>query len=106
MTILANTAMTEGLTLEDYNTPDVTFAARRGATPATVIADMFPEADAAAVRRGRRRDPGGAERQRPRHHGVGAHARPRSAPVTPTSLCVPFDESVPGRGRSLRRAQG
>jgi polar amino acid transport system substrate-binding protein len=44
VTILANTAMTEGFSLEDYNSADVTFAARRGATPATVIAEMFPEA--------------------------------------------------------------
>ncbi|GGH31154.1 amino acid ABC transporter substrate-binding protein, PAAT family [Cribrihabitans marinus] len=42
--ILANTAMTEGFSFEDFNSPDVTFSARRGATPATVIAETFPEA--------------------------------------------------------------
>ncbi|MEP6065086.1 MAG: transporter substrate-binding domain-containing protein [Paracoccaceae bacterium] len=45
LTILANNALTEGFTLEDFNSPDVTFSARRGATPATVIAEMFPEAE-------------------------------------------------------------
>ncbi len=43
-TILANKELTEGFVLEDYNSPDVTFSARRGATPATVIATLFPEA--------------------------------------------------------------
>ena len=45
MAILANRELTEGFELADFNSPDVTFAARRGATPAVVIADMFPEAE-------------------------------------------------------------
>ncbi len=44
LAILANKSMTEGFTMEDFNSPDVTFAARRGATPAVVIAEQFPEA--------------------------------------------------------------
>ena len=44
LAILANTEMTEGFALEDFNSPDVTFSARRGATPAVVIAEKFPEA--------------------------------------------------------------
>ena len=36
--------MTESFTLEDYNSADVIFAARRGGTPATTIAQLFPEA--------------------------------------------------------------
>lgn len=44
LAILANKAMTEGMSLEDLNSPDVTFAARRGATPAVVIAEKFPQA--------------------------------------------------------------
>ena len=44
LTILSNTAITEGFTLDDYNSADVTFAARRGGTPATTIAQLFPEA--------------------------------------------------------------
>lgn len=37
LTILSNTDMTDGFTLKDYNSADVTFGARRGGTPATVI---------------------------------------------------------------------
>jgi polar amino acid transport system substrate-binding protein len=44
LTILSNTGMTDGFALEDYNSADVTFAARRGGTPATTIAQLFPEA--------------------------------------------------------------
>lgn len=44
LTILANRSMTEGFTFEDYNNPEVIFAARRGATPVTVIQSLFPEA--------------------------------------------------------------
>jgi len=42
LAILANKEMTEGFTLDDFNSPDVIFAARRGATPSVVIADRFP----------------------------------------------------------------
>ena len=44
LAILANKEMTAGMSLEDLNSPDVTFAARRGATPAVVIAENFPDA--------------------------------------------------------------
>ena len=42
--LLANRQMTEGFSLEDFDSPDVVFAARRGATPAVAIADNFPNA--------------------------------------------------------------
>lgn len=45
LAILANKSMTDGMSREDLNSPDVTFTARRGATPATVIAKAFPEAN-------------------------------------------------------------
>jgi len=44
LTILANTKMTDGFALEDFNSEEVTFAARRGATPAALIPEMFPKA--------------------------------------------------------------
>ena len=44
LAILANKELTAGMSMEDLNSPDVTFSARRGATPAVVIADKFPEA--------------------------------------------------------------
>lgn len=45
LTVLANRKMTEGFTLEDFNSPEVTFAARRGATPVTAIQQLFPKAN-------------------------------------------------------------
>ena len=45
LAILANKSMTEGMSVEDLNSPDVTFTARRGATPAVVIAEKFPDAN-------------------------------------------------------------
>ncbi|MBU3030899.1 transporter substrate-binding domain-containing protein [Paracoccus marinaquae] len=42
--IVANKQLTEGMTVADLNDPSVTFAARRGGTPSTLIATMFPEA--------------------------------------------------------------
>ncbi len=44
LAILANKELTAGMSVEDLNSPDVTFATRRGATPAVVIAEKFPEA--------------------------------------------------------------
>ena len=44
MSLLTNKKQTEGYSLEDFNSPDVTFSARRGASPATVIAEEFPQA--------------------------------------------------------------
>ena len=44
LTILANTAMTQGMSLEDYNSEDITFSCRRGSTPCTYIATKFPKA--------------------------------------------------------------
>ena len=43
-TILANRQLTEGFSIDDFDSPDVTFAARRGSTPAVVIASRFPNA--------------------------------------------------------------
>ncbi|MCC6006530.1 MAG: transporter substrate-binding domain-containing protein [Rhodobacteraceae bacterium] len=45
MSVLLNTAMTEGMSLDELNDPSVTFAARRGATPVEVIMDVFPNAE-------------------------------------------------------------
>lgn len=43
--IIANIEMTEGFTADDYNSKDVKFTARRGTTPAKVIAEQFPNAE-------------------------------------------------------------
>lgn len=105
MTILANTAMTEGFTLEDYNSPDVTFAARRGATPATVIADMFPEATLLLF------DEDGAATQEVLNGN--AHATMASEPTPsdearryPDVLNVPFDQAFQAGGEGFAVRKG
>ncbi|MFP7571576.1 transporter substrate-binding domain-containing protein [Marivita sp. S2033] len=104
MTILANTAMTEGFTLEDYNSADVTFAARRGATPATVIAEMFPKAELLLF------DEDGASTQEVLNGN--AHATMMSEPspsdearANPDVLSVPFSEAfrAGGEGFAIRK---
>ncbi len=49
LAILANKEMTAGMSLEDMNSPDVTFAARRGATPCRGHRQEFPAGRVAAV---------------------------------------------------------
>lgn len=104
MTILANTAMTEGFSLEDYNSPEVTFAARRGATPATVIAEMFPQATLLLF------DEDGAATQEVLNGN--AHATMASEPSpsddarqNPETLNVPFDQAFQagGEGFAIRK---
>ena len=104
LTVLANTAMTEGFTLEDYNSPDVTFAARRGATPATMIATLFPEATLLLF------DEDGAATQEVLNGN--AHATMSAEPTPsiearryPDILSVPFDEPflATGEGFAMRK---
>ncbi len=105
MTILANTAMTEGFTLEDYNSPDITFAARRGATPATVIAEMFPEAKLLLF------DEDGAATQEVLNGN--AHATMASEPgpsddarQNPDVLSVPFNQAFQAGGEGFAVRKG
>lgn len=105
MTILANRAMTEGFTLEDYNSADVTFAARRGATPATVIAEMFPEAELLLF------DEDGASDQEVLNGN--AHATMASEPSPsdrareyPDTLYVPFNETFQAGGEAFAFRKG
>jgi polar amino acid transport system substrate-binding protein len=104
LTVLANTAMTEGFTMDDYNSEDVTFAARRGATPATVIAQLFPEATLLLF------DEDGAATQEVLNGN--AHATMAAEPTPsiearryPDTLSVPFDQTflATGEGFALRK---
>lgn len=105
MTILASRAMTDGFALEDYNSADVTFAARRGATPATVIANMFPEATLLLF------DEDGAATQEVLNGN--AHATMASEP-TPSeearrytdTLYVPFDQAFQAGGEAFAFRKG
>jgi len=105
MTILANRAMTEGFALEDYNSPDVTFSARRGATPAAVIASMFPKATLLLF------DEDGASTQEVLNGK--AHATMASEPAPSEEarryaekLYVPFDETFQAAGEAFAFLKG
>jgi len=106
LTILANTKMTADLkNIEDYNSADVTFAARRGATPAALIPEMFPEAKLLLF------DEDGASTQEVLNGK--AHATMASEP-TPSSearrypdvLNVPFDTAFSATGEAFGMRKG
>lgn len=105
LAILANTSMTEGMALEDYNDPSITFAARRGATPASVIQRRFPEANLLLF------DEDGASAQEVLNGN--AHATMMSQPSPnmeaaryPDVLSVPFDELYDPRGEGFAIRKG
>ena len=105
LTILANTEMTEGMSIEDFNSSDVTFAARRGATPATLIAEMFPEAELLLF------DEDGASTQEvlngKAHATMAAEPTPSSeARRYPDVLNVPFDTAFSATGESFGLRKG
>jgi len=107
LTIIANKKLTEGFTLEDYNSSDVTFAARRGATPAALIAEMFPEAELLLF------DEDGASTQEvlngKAHASMAAEPAPSAeARRYPDILSVPFDQafSATGEAFGLRKGDG
>ncbi|MCF3975050.1 transporter substrate-binding domain-containing protein [Paracoccus salsus] len=102
--IVANRQLTEGLSLEDLNDPAITFAARRGATPAAAIATLFPEAQLLLF------DEDGAATQEVlngnAHATMGAEPSPsRDARTYPETLAVfsdqMFDQS--GEGFVIRK---
>ncbi len=105
MTVLANKAMTKGFSLEDYNNPDVTFSARRGATPVVVIRQIFPQAKILQF------DEDGAATQEVLNGNV--HATMASEP-TPSrdarkyaeTLHVPFNYAFNAMGESFAYRKG
>ena len=105
MTILANRSMTDGFTLEDFNSADVTFAARRGATPVAVIQSMFPNAQLLQF------DEDGASTQEVLNGN--AHATMASEPTPssearryPDTLYVPFNEAFQAGGEAFAFRKG
>ena len=44
-TIVANRRLTDGFSIEDYDSPDVSFAVRRATLAAVVVANSFPDAE-------------------------------------------------------------
>ena len=105
LTILANSEMTKGFTLEDFNSPDVTFAARRGATPAAAIAAVFPEAQLLLF------DEDGASTQEVLNGNAHATMAAEPSPSTearryPETLNVPFDRTFQATGESFAYRKG
>lgn len=105
LAILANKSMTEGMSMADFNSPDVTFAARRGATPAVVIAEKFPKAKLLLF------DEDGAATQEVlngnAHASMGAQPTPnREAGRNPDTLYVPFGELFDPRGEAFAVRKG
>ena len=105
LTILANNELTAGFSLEDYNSPDVTFSARRGATPATVIAEMFPEAELLLF------DEDGAADQEVlngnAHATMGAEPSPSEyARTYPETVNVPFNQAFQAAGEGFAFRKG
>ena len=105
LTILANKQMTEGFAEGDLNSPDVVFAARRGATPAIVIAKRFPEAELLLF------DEDGASAQEVlngnAHATMASEPTPsREARTYPDILHVPFDTIFDPRGEGFAVRKG
>ena len=103
--ILANREMTEGFSSADFNSPDVTFAARRGATPAIVIQKMFPDAELLLF------DEDGAAAQEVlngnAHATMASEPAPsREARTYPDILYVPFDNIFDPRGEGFAVRKG
>ena len=105
LTILANTAMTKGMSLEDYNSEDITFACRRGATPCVFIQNKFPKAELLMF------DEDGAATQEVLNGN--AHATMASEPGpsndarrNPDILSVPFNQAFDagGEGFAMRKS--
>ena len=105
LAILVNRSMTEGMALEDFNSSEVTFSARRGATPATVIAERFPNATLLLF------DEDGASTQEVlngnAHATMAAQPTPnREAGRNPETLTVPFDDLFDPRGEAFVMRKG
>lgn len=105
LAILANTEMTKGMSLEDFNSPDVTFTGRRGATPSVVIAKVFPKAKLLQF------DEDGAAAQEVLNGN--AHATMASQPTpnreaarNPGVLSVPFENLYDPRGEGFAIRKG
>ena len=100
LTIMANKKMTAGFSLEDFNSPDVTFAARRGATPAALIPEMFPKAKLLLF------DEDGASTQEVLNGKAHASMASEPTPSTearryPEVLSVPFTETFSATGEAF-----
>ncbi len=102
--LLANRKMTEGFTIDDFNKPEVTLAARLGSTAAWRPGPL-PQGDPAAVRQRAGRGPGGAQRPGARHglRPAAAGAQRRGRARVAQGLPGPADEGAHRHGRAQGR---
>ena len=105
LTILANRKLTEGFSVEDLNSEDVIFTARRGATPAVAIAKVFPKAQLLQF------DEDGAAAQEVingmAHATMASEPTPsREARTYPDAVHVPFDMLFDQRGEGFAVRKG
>ena len=104
-TILANRQLTADYSVEDFNSPEVTFAARRGSTSAAVVANEFPEAELLLF------DEDGTATQEVLNGNVHATmasepAPSRDARIYPDILYVPFDVLFDQQGEGFAVRKG
>ncbi len=105
LAVFANIEMTKDMTQEDFNNENIVFAARRGATPATVIAQKFPKAQILLF------DEDGAAAQEVLNGN--AHATMASQPTPnrevakyPDTLHIPFEALYDPRGEGFAIRKG
>ncbi|MGI9395253.1 MAG: transporter substrate-binding domain-containing protein [Boseongicola sp.] len=105
LAVYSNKAMTDGFSRDDFNSEDVTFAARRGATPAVVIAKQFPNAQILLF------DEDGAAAQEVlngnAHATMAAQPTPnREVANYPETLHIPFEALYDPRGEAFAIRKG
>lgn len=103
--MLVNTKLTKGMKLEDFNSPDVTFAARRGGTPADSISQHFPKAKLLLF------DEDGAATQEVLNGNATATMESQPSPAmdaarNPDVLSVPFEEVFDATGEAIALRKG
>ncbi|MDA9822215.1 transporter substrate-binding domain-containing protein [Paracoccaceae bacterium] len=104
LAVYANKKITDGFSREDFNDPNVTFAARRGTTPAAAIVKQFPKAEVLYF------DEDGAAAQEVlngnAHATMAAQPTPnREVENYPETLYIPFETlfDLRGEGFALRK---
>ncbi len=103
--LLANKQLTEGMSLEDFNSPDITFSARRGTASATSAEQLFPKANLLQF------DEDGAMIQEVLNGNAHATLVPDPTPAVeirnhPEVLWTPFEDTYLAIGESFAYRKG
>ncbi|MGI9388435.1 MAG: transporter substrate-binding domain-containing protein [Boseongicola sp.] len=105
LAVYSNIGMTQGMSRDDFNDESIVFAARRGATPAVVIAKQFPNAQILLF------DEDGAAAQEVlngnAHATMAAQPTPnREVANYPETLHIPFEALYDPRGEAFAIRKG